>query len=146
MLIGVLATPEGRVRAEWVLPLHGALPPQEQARVFLPPPEGVVKIVLATNVAETSITINDVALVIDSGRVKRVKYDASSRVTRLEDVCVSEAEARQRRGRAGRVREGVCYHLYPSDASLLAVAEPEVMRVSLESLVMSTKVIAPDCS
>ena len=129
VLIGVLASPDGPVRAEWVIPLHGALPPHEQVRVFQPAPAGVTKLVLATNVAETSITINDIALVIDTGRVKRVRYDASTRMTRLDDVCISDAEARQRRGRAGRVRAGLCYHLFPSDAVLVPATEPEVFRV-----------------
>jgi HrpA-like RNA helicase len=129
VLIGVLASPDGPVRAEWVIPLHGALPPHEQVRVFQPAPAGVTKLVLATNVAETSITINDIALVIDTGRVKRVRYDASTRMTRLDDVCISDAEARQRRGRAGRVRAGLCYHLFPSDAVLVPATEPEVLHV-----------------
>ena len=129
VLIGVLASPDGPVRAEWVIPLHGALPPHEQVRVFQPAPAGVTKLVLATNVAETSITINDIALVIDTGRVKRARYDASTRMTRLDDVCISDAEARQRRGRAGRVQAGLCYHLFPSDAALVPATEPEVLRV-----------------
>ena len=97
------------------------------------PPPGVTKVVLATNVAETSITINEVGLVIDSGRVKRVSYDSASRTERLEDECISEAEARQRRGRAGRAAKGLCYHLFPSDVILEASARPEVLCVPLKS-------------
>ena len=139
VLLGVLETPGGRVHPDWVLALHGALSPQEQARVFQSPPDGVTKIVLATNVAETSVTIDDVVLVIDTGRVKRVTYDPASRISQLEDVCISQAEARQRRGRAGRVRAGLCYHLFPSDATLAPTTAPEVLRVSLESAVMASK-------
>lgn len=140
-VVGMLARPDGRVRREWVLPLHGALPPSEQARCFLAAPEGVCKIVLATNVAETSITIPDVAMVIDSGRVKQTAYEPSRRMASLADVRVSAAQARQREGRAGRVRDGVCFHLYPSDADLEPQTEPEVRRVSLERLIMSTKAL-----
>lgn len=66
--------------------LHGSLPPEEQRRVFLRPPKGVVKIVLATNVAETSITIDDIGFVIDSGRVKEERYEAERRMASLQ-VC-----------------------------------------------------------
>lgn len=126
---------------EWVLPLHGSLPAEEQKRVFLRPPSGVVKVVLATNVAETSITIDDVGFVIDSGRVKEERYEAARRMASLEDVLVSRAAAKQRRGRAGRVQPGLCVHLYPSDAPQAAYTEPEVRRVALEQLVMRTKAL-----
>ena len=129
------------MRAEWVLPLHGSLPPSEQARVFAAAPRGVTKIVLSTNVAEASVTINDVVVVIDSGRVKRMRYDASRRVASLQDARVSRAQAEQRRGRAGRVREGRCYHLFPSDAQLDEQAEAEVRSAALDQLVLSIKAL-----
>ena len=116
---------------EWVLPLHGSLPADEQKRVFLRPPRGVVKVVLATNVAETSITIDDIGFVIDSGRVKEERYEAARRMASLEDVLVSRAAAKQRRGRAGRVQPGLCVHLFPSDARQAAYTEPEVRGVAL---------------
>ena len=90
--------------------------------------------------SQTSITIPDVSLVIDCGRVKQMAYEPG-RMSTLADVCVSAAQAKQRRGRAGRVRHGVCYHLFPSDADLVAQTEAEVRRVSLERLVMSTKAL-----
>eukprot|EP00873_Tetraselmis_striata_P009250 jgi/Tetstr1/429514/TSEL_019419.t1 len=140
----LLALPElGRdpVQRGWVLPLHGSLPAEDQRKVFDRPPPGVVKVVLATNVAETSITIDDVGFVIDSGRVKEERYDAERRMGSLEDVLVSAAAAKQRRGRAGRVSEGLCVHLYPSDARQAAYQEPEVRRVALQQLVMRTKAL-----
>jgi len=128
-------------QAEWVLALHGSLPPDEQRRVFARPPGGggAIKVVLATNVAETSITIDDVGFVIDAGRVKEERYDSSRRMASLEDVLISRAAAKQRRGRAGRTGHGLCVHLYTSDAPLAPYTEPEVRRVALEQLVMRTK-------
>jgi HrpA-like RNA helicase len=99
---------------DWVLPLHGSLPPEEQRRVFQRPPSGVRKIVLATNVAETSITIDDVGYVIDTARMKERRYDPVRRLASLEDCMISRANARQRRGRAGRVAPGVAVHLFSS--------------------------------
>ena len=81
---------------EWVLPLHGALPPDDQRKVFQRPPPGKVKVVLSTNVAETSITIDDVVCVIDTGRVKEERYDAERLMSSLDDVAVSAAAAKQR--------------------------------------------------
>jgi ATP-dependent RNA helicase DHX57 len=87
-----------------VLPLHGSLPPQAQVAVFKHYGAGHRKIVLATNVAETSITIADVTAVIDTGRMKEMHFDSAGGIAKLADVWVSRASARQRRGRAGRVR------------------------------------------
>ena len=99
------------------------------------------QVVLATNVAETSITIDDVRFVVDAGRVKQLSYDPASRMSSLNDVGISAAAAKQRRGRAGRVAKGACVHLYPSDARLDRYTEPEVRRVPLEQLVMRTKAL-----
>ena len=126
----------------WILPLHGALPPDEQRRVFERPPAGAIKVVLATNVAETSVTIDDVGFVVDSGRVKEERYYPDRRMAALEDVWVSRSSAKQRRGRAGRVRPGLAVHLFPSDAKLAQHAEPEVRRVALEQLVLRIKALA----
>ena len=127
------------LQAEWILPLHGSLPPDEQRRVFERPPEGTTKVVLATNVAETSITIDDVTFVVDSGRAKLLSHDPTTRIASLDDVLISAAAAKQRRGRAGRVRPGLCVHLYPSDEHLDKYTEPEVRRVPLEQLLMRIK-------
>ena len=91
-----------------ILPLHGSLPPAQQAAVFRHYGRGRRKIVLATNVAETSVTISDITVVIDTGRMKEMQYDATGGVAKLADVWVSQASARQRRGRAGRVRCTCC--------------------------------------
>jgi len=128
----------------WILPLHSTVPPEEQRLVFQRPPTGVHKIVLATNIAETAITIDDVGFVIDSGRMKENRYDPLRRMASLEDVLVSRANARQRRGRAGRVRPGAAIHLITSHR-LNVVADPqqapEVQRVPLEQLVLRIKAL-----
>ena len=102
----------GRFDPDWLRPLHGALPPDDQRRVFEVPPPGVCKVVVATNVAETSITIPDVGFVVDACRVKEQRYDPQRHMASLDDVYVSRSSAKQRRGRAGRVRDGLCVSLF----------------------------------
>jgi HrpA-like RNA helicase len=97
-----------------IYPLHSTLSTDEQRSVFNRPPPGVRKIVISTNIAETSITIDDVVYVIDSGRVKENRYDSTNHMATLLEAWISKASARQRRGRAGRVTSGVCYHLFSS--------------------------------
>jgi ATP-dependent RNA helicase DHX57 len=138
---GARAGSRAGAQAEWILPLHGSLPPDEQRKVFGRPPPGVTKVVLATNVAETSITIDDVTFVVDCGRAKLLSHDPTSRIASLDDVLISAAAAKQRRGRAGRVRPGLCVHLFPSDAPLAAYTEPEVRRVPLDQLLMRMKAL-----
>jgi ATP-dependent RNA helicase DHX57 len=82
-----------------------------------------------------------VRFVVDAGRVKQLSYDPATRMSSLDDVRVSSAAAKQRRGRAGRVAEGLCVHIYPSDERLDAYTEPEVRRVPLEQLVMRAKAL-----
>ena len=91
------------------------------------------KVVMATNIAETSITIDDVVFVIDCGRVKEMRYDGARRMASLETVWVSRASARQRRGRAGRVKPGYCFHMFSSkqEALLEDFTQAEIMRVRL---------------
>jgi ATP-dependent RNA helicase DHX57 len=93
----------GACKAE-VLPLHGGLSPADQQRVFRRYPRDKRKIILATNIAETSVTIDDVTIVIDSGKMKEIQMDKSSGISRLAETWVSQAAAKQRKGRAGRVR------------------------------------------
>ena len=126
-----------------VLHLHGSLTGEEQGLVFSRPPPGKRKVVLATNVAETSITIDDVTVVIDSLRVKESTYDALNRTSRLTEVWVSQAAAKQRRGRAGRVRPGMVYRLEPGamHATLAAASIPEIQRTPLESLCLQVKLL-----
>ncbi|PGH00918.1 hypothetical protein AJ79_08073 [Helicocarpus griseus UAMH5409] len=123
------------------LPLHASLLPSEQRRVFLPAPPGKRKVIAATNVAETSITIEDVVAVIDTGRVKETRYDPADNIVRLEEVWASQAACKQRRGRAGRVRSGTCYKMYTrkAEANMAQRPEPEIRRVPLEQLCLSVK-------
>jgi len=95
-----------------VIALHSILSTQDQAAAFTLPPPGVRKIVLATNIAETGITIPDVVFVIDTGRTKENKYHESSQMSSLVETSVSKASALQRQGRAGRVRDGFCFRMY----------------------------------
>lgn len=122
------------------LPLHASLQPADQKRVFPPAPPGRRKVIVATNVAETSITIEDIVAVIDTGRVKETSFDPSSNMTKLAEVWASRAACKQRRGRAGRVRAGTCYKLYTRNAEQQKMAErpdPEILRVPLEQLCLS---------
>eukprot|EP00435_Cladocopium_sp_Y103_P068159 s465_g31.t1 len=123
----------------WILNLHSSLQHEDQQLVFERPPAGVRKIILATNIAETSITIDDVGVVIDAGHVKELRYDSGRRVASLQDVFECRSSARQRRGRAGRVAPGICVHLvtkYCHDQLMEEHQEPEVRRVPLEELLL----------
>lgn len=124
-----------------ILPLHASLETREQKRVFSSPPPGRRKVVVATNVAETSITIDDIIAVIDSGKVKETSFDAQSNMRKLEETWASRAACKQRRGRAGRVQEGRCYKLYTEklEQQMLERPEPEIRRVPLEQLCLSVR-------
>uniref|UniRef100_A0A6J0TQ65 RNA helicase n=1 Tax=Pogona vitticeps TaxID=103695 RepID=A0A6J0TQ65_9SAUR len=127
-----------------VYPLHSSLASEEQQSVFLKPPVGTTKIILSTNIAETSITIDDVVYVIDSGKMKEKRYDPSKGMESLEDIFVSKANALQRKGRAGRVASGVCFHLFSGHCynhHLLKQQVPEIQRVPLEQLCLRIKVL-----
>lgn len=102
-----------------VLPLHSSLPAAAQKEVFRPPPSGKRKVILATNVAETSVTIDDVVYVIDLGRVKQTEYDAESQITSLKVTWAAWDALLQRKGRAGRVKEGICFRLFSKRRSAL---------------------------
>ena len=123
------------------LPLHASLTPAEQRRVFPPVPKGKRKVIAATNVAETSITIEDVVAVIDLGKVKETSFDPQNNMVKLEEVWASRAACRQRRGRAGRVQAGKCYKLYTrnAEAKMAERPEPEIRRVPLEQLCLSVR-------
>ena len=128
------------------LPLHASLTPTEQRLVFRQPPAGKRKVVVATNVAETSITIEDIVAVIDSGKAKETNYDAMSNIVRLEEVWASQAACKQRRGRAGRVQAGNCYKLFTRnvESNMAAAAAPEMHRTPLEQLCLSVKATGSD--
>nr|XP_019598685.1 PREDICTED: ATP-dependent RNA helicase DHX29 [Rhinolophus sinicus] len=119
-----------------VIALHSILSTQDQAAAFTLPPPGVRKIVLATNIAETGITIPDVVFVIDSGRTKENKYHESSQMSSLVEMFVSKASALQRQGRAGRVRDGFCFRMYTRERfeGFMDYSVPEILRVPLEEL------------
>ncbi|KAG8530289.1 uncharacterized protein KY384_004791 [Bacidia gigantensis] len=123
------------------LPLHASLTPAEQRRVFPPAPKGKRKVIAATNVAETSITIEDIVAVIDTGKVKETSFDPQNNMVKLQEVWASRAACKQRRGRAGRVREGQCYKLYTknAEAKMAERPEPEIRRVPLEQLCLSVR-------
>lgn len=126
-----------------VYPLHSLMPTVNQREVFERPPTGVRKIVLATNIAETSITIDDIVYVIDGGYIKMRNFDKRTNMSTLLPELVTKANAHQRRGRAGRVQDGVCYHLYTSKREKLLddYPLPEVMRTRLEEIILSVKIL-----
>ncbi|KAJ1955804.1 helicase, partial [Linderina pennispora] len=127
-----------------LLPLHAGLGPAEQKRVFRRPPSGSRKIVVSTNVAETSITIDDIGFVVDSGRVREIQYDAESRIARLATVFCSQAASTQRRGRAGRNQRGTCYKLFSRPTQQRVMAEytkPEIQRTPLEQVCLQAKTL-----
>jgi ATP-dependent helicase HrpB len=121
-----------------VAPLYGALDPAEQDRAVAPAAPGRRKVVLATSIAETSLTIEGVRVVIDCGLARVPRFDPSSGLTRLETVRVSRAAADQRRGRAGRTEPGVCYRLWdePETRALPAFARPEILEADLSRLAL----------
>ena len=121
-----------------IAPLYGALDMGAQDLAVSPCEPGTRKVVLATSIAETSLTIEGVRVVVDSGLARVPRYEADVGVTRLETVRVSRASADQRRGRAGRTEPGVCYRLWdaPQDLALLPFNDPEIMAASLSGLVL----------
>ncbi len=123
---------DGQVNA-LICPLYGALTPKQQDQAIDPPPTGKRKVVLATTIAETSLTIEGIRIVIDSGLKRVPRFDSAKGMSRLETVRVSKASATQRRGRAGRLEDGVCYQLWPA-AETQALQErdrPEILDTDL---------------
>jgi ATP-dependent helicase HrpB len=121
-----------------IVPLFGALDAATQDRAIAPAPAGRRKIVLATSIAETSLTIDGVRIVVDSGLARVPRYEPDVGLTRLETVRVSRASADQRRGRAGRTSPGVCYRLWdePQTGSLEPYTKPEILSADLSSFVL----------
>ncbi|KFA62110.1 hypothetical protein S40285_01700 [Stachybotrys chlorohalonatus IBT 40285] len=125
-----------------ILPLYSLLPTREQLRVFQTPPEGTRQIILATNVAETSLTIPGIRFVFDCGRSKERRYDPVSGVQSFQISWISKASANQRSGRAGRTGPGHCYRLYSSayyERDFPAFGEPEILRMPIEGVVLQLK-------
>ena len=122
--------------------LHSTIAMDEQERAFLVPLPGTRKIVLATNIAETGITIPDVTCVVDTGKHKEMRFDERRQLSRLIEVFISRANAKQRRGRAGRVQKGLCFHLFTKnrhDNIMPEEQKPEMLRLSLQELVLRVK-------
>ncbi|XP_068601686.1 probable ATP-dependent RNA helicase DHX34 [Brachionichthys hirsutus] len=124
-----------------VLPLHSTLSLAQQDKVFDVSPPGVRKCIISTNIAETSVTIDGVRFVVDSGKVKEMSFDPKAKMQRLQEFWISRASSEQRKGRAGRTGPGVCYRLY-SESDYDAFAPypvPEIHRVALDSLILQMK-------
>ncbi|CAN9503526.1 unnamed protein product [Ophioblennius macclurei] len=132
-------------RSQMILPLHSSLSVADQQAVFQRPPVGCRKIVLATNIAETSITIDDVVHVVDTGSHKELNYDPRTKVSCLDTVWASRSNITQRRGRAGRCQPGQSYHLFPRQRldAMTLFPVPEILRTPLESLVVQAKIHSP---
>jgi ATP-dependent RNA helicase DHX8/PRP22 len=124
-----------------ILPLFASLPPDIQSQVFAPPPIGARRCIIATNIAETSVTIDGIVYVIDSGVFKQKEYDPETGIDSLKVRCISKVQATQRAGRAGRTRPGICYRLYTHDTfdSMIDTASPEINRTCLSGAVLYLK-------
>lgn len=129
-----------------VLPMYGTLPNNDQLKVFFSAPKGTRKAVIATNIAETSVTIPGVTYVIDCGFVKIKWFDATSNMDSLVVVPISKAQAEQRAGRAGRMRNGHVYRLYTEESmeKLPAQIPPEIRRSDLSSTILYLKALGID--
>uniref|UniRef100_A0A8C9ZK22 RNA helicase n=1 Tax=Sander lucioperca TaxID=283035 RepID=A0A8C9ZK22_SANLU len=128
-----------------VFTLHSDMQTLDQKKAMKTSPPGIRKIILSTNIAETSITINDVVFVIDSGKVKEKSFDTLSHVSMLKTVWISKASALQRKGRAGRCRPGICFHLFSRLRfnNMLEFQVPQLLRMPLQELCLQTKLLAP---
>ncbi|PNT39673.1 hypothetical protein POPTR_004G052700v4 [Populus trichocarpa] len=130
-----------------VLPLYSSLPRADQDLVFSPTPRGKRKVVISTNIAETSLTLEGVVYVVDSGFSKQQFYNPISDIENLVVAPISKASARQRAGRAGRVRPGKCYRLYTEEYfvnEMSSVGIPEMQRSKLVSCVIQLKALGID--
>ncbi|XP_051148356.1 pre-mRNA-splicing factor ATP-dependent RNA helicase DEAH10-like [Andrographis paniculata] len=129
-----------------VVPIFASLPSEKQMKVFMPAPTGFRKVILATNIAETSVTIPGIKYVIDPGMVKVRTYDASTGIEPLIIVTTSKAQALQRRGRAGREAPGKCFRLYPENDfyKLKDSTTPEIKRCNLANVILQLKALGID--
>lgn len=130
-----------------VLPLYSLLPAHAQMRIFDPPPVGSRLCVIATNVAETSITIPGIKYVVDCGKVKERQYDVGTEIQTFQVGWTSKASADQRAGRAGRVGAGHCYRIFSSavfDNYFETFQQPEILRTPIEGVVLQMKSMGID--
>ncbi|XP_009995982.1 PREDICTED: probable ATP-dependent RNA helicase DHX37 [Chaetura pelagica] len=130
----------------YVLPLYSLLAPEQQAKVFRPPPPGTRLCVVATNVAETSLTIPGIKYVVDCGKVKKRFYDKMTGVSSFRVTWISQASADQRAGRAGRTEPGHCYRLYSSAVFMdfEKFSAPEITKRPVEDLILQMKALNID--
>lgn len=125
-----------------ILPVYSSLPSEMQTKIFEPTPAGMRKVVIATNIAETSLTINGIYYVVDPGFVKQKVFNPKTCMDSLVVTPISQAQAKQRAGRAGRTGPGKCYRLYTERAyrdEMLQTSVPEIQRTNLASTVLSLK-------
>ncbi|XP_057251460.1 DExH-box ATP-dependent RNA helicase DExH7, chloroplastic isoform X4 [Beta vulgaris subsp. vulgaris] len=135
----------GGESSEWLLPLHSSVAPADQKKVFLKPPKNTRKIIMATNIAETSLTIDDVVYVVDSGKHKEYRYDPRKKLSMMVEDWISQANAKQRRGRAGRVKPGTCFCLYTRhrfENLMRPFQVPEMLRMPLVELCLQIKLLS----
>lgn len=123
-------------RAIDVLPLHGELPIEEQVRAVRPDPAGLRRVILATNVAESALTVPDVRVVIDSGLARVPRFDPGAGFSHLVTSRIAQSSATQRAGRAGRLAPGICVRLWASDQRLEAQTRPEMLQADLAGLAL----------
>lgn len=126
-----------------ILPLHSQMPTVDQKQIFERPPNGIRKIILSTNIAETSVTIDDVVFVIDCGKIKINNFNLETNTQTLLPEWVSLANADQRKGRAGRVQPGYCFHLFTRarKMTLDKYLKPEILRTRLEDVLLMMKIL-----
>ena len=125
--------------------LHSTVSTEDQQAAFRVPPPGIRKIVIATNIAETGVTIPDITAVIDTGKEKIMRFDERRQVSRLTESFISKASSRQRQGRAARVQEGLCVKLYTRDRFERLMPDhstPEILRLSLSETILRVKLCA----
>ncbi|KAM3615418.1 uncharacterized protein V6R79_002054 [Siganus canaliculatus] len=125
-----------------ILPLYGSMPTEQQRQIFQPPPPGIRKCVVATNIAATSLTIDGIKYIIDSGFVKQLNHNSRVGMDILEVVPISKSEAQQRAGRAGRTSAGKCFRIYNKEfweKNMPEYTVPEIQRTSLTAVVLTLK-------
>uniref|UniRef100_H3AKB7 RNA helicase n=1 Tax=Latimeria chalumnae TaxID=7897 RepID=H3AKB7_LATCH len=128
-----------------ILPLYGSMPTDQQRRIFQPPPPGIRKCVVATNIAATSLTVSGIRYVVDSGFVKQLNHNPRVGLDILEVVPISKSEAMQRAGRAGRTSAGKCYRIYSKEFWRKCMPDhmvPEIQRTSLTTVILTLKCLA----